>query len=58
MSQSITKSERKLSEWEDVRKLDRLAIPLINSGVGVDEAYRQAADQIEKGTKYASKSIA
>ena len=48
MSQSITKSERKLSEWEDVRKLDRLAIPLINSGVGVDEAYRQAADQLER----------
>lgn len=29
------------------RELDRIAIPLINSGMAVDEAYREAADQIE-----------
>jgi hypothetical protein len=47
VSQSITKSASKLAGYEDIRRLDRIAVPLINGGMGVEEAYLRAADELD-----------
>ena len=46
----ITSSERKLSAWKEVRALDRLAVPLLES-LGVRDAYLRALYVMEHTRK-------
>lgn len=45
-TQRITSSAAKIRAWERIRELDRRALPLIAAGASIDQAYRQAMDEI------------
>ena len=44
-SSKITSSRRKLDAWAEIRQMDRRALELMAAGLGLEEAYRQAADE-------------
>ena len=45
----MTASQRKLSVWEEIRELDRLALPKVES-LGVELAYREALKQSDRSS--------
>lgn len=47
MTTSATKSTRKLDSFATAQALDKLASKYLGQGLGVAEAYRRAADELE-----------